>query len=498
MSLFINDDPTNFLFTRSAEEMTEEGLRKSIDAYALGGAKTVLLCGNALKAVYDSQVFDPMWKDVTSDKNGVLFYRGKKLERPYDILARNSRLLTENTKDPFGYRIRYGRSLGLRMFLSMRMNDVHNVHIPDNLLVPDFWREHPDYQVMHADAPYWFGLTFNYAIPAVYDYHLAMVREYLTRFAPDGLELDWMRMPYYFQPGTEAENAEILTRFLRSARRYADECAERSGHPVELLCRIPPRPEDARRMGFDVSTWAREKLINGVVLTSFWASTDFDMPIELWHTLLGEDVAVTAGLEILCRCTPDDVHACFNQKEMIFGFASSFYYRGSEGIYLFNHMEGPGSTPEHPGRTGMRNYGDYEAVLQTLGDRSRTEAQARRHVVTYLDRQAHAVGMPVDSILPLGMFPEGFAHIRINIGGSVCGRKAQCVFSCDNGEPTEFLVNSVPCKLEATGQTLFGRVENALVSELPEGVLKEGDNIVSFKGNPSLKITWCEIDLGMK
>ena len=490
MPFLLNQDLSDFALGHPGEKLNREELLKQIDLYETGGDCTVILNGNAQKTAYDSAVFESSWNGVDIHDDGKMFYRGKELPAPFDRITREVKQLFENVNDLFEVRIAHCRKNGYPIFLSMRMNDVHWVHDFDNVLVSDFWREHQDCLVTdYTDKEPWCYKTFDYAKKEVYDYHLALVREYLTRFDPDGLELDWMRTPYYFKPGWEVENAEILTKFLRDTRKIADECEIRKGHRIELIVRVPSRPEDARRMGFDVPAWGREKLIDRIIPTSYWGVTDFDIPLELWRSILGNDIKITACLEIMCRCTPYDKMDFTNDAAVVFGFASSYYYRGSDDIYLFNHMDETGTA------TGMKKTDDFRLVLQMLGKRECVEKQKRRHVVTFTDFLARAAGFAMDHILPLTI--EGsWKFLRLNLGGSVKGRDAKLVISCENGLPDEIRCGGVICQKteERFTDQLPGTVKDPVVYSIPDEALKEGDNILSFKGNGQ-KLLWCEINL---
>ena len=489
MAFLLNEDFENFAAHRPLDELNEYGIKKQIDLYSSGGSNILIYNGNGQKAVFDSEVFDPLWKDLDIKEDGRVFYRGKEVNNdplPFKNNALNTKILFENEKDPFGLRITYGRERGQKVYLSMRMNDVHWVENIDCTMVSDFWREHQDcLTAPFANRCQWWFHTFDYAKPEVYNYHLALVKEYLTRFDPDGFELDWMRTPYYFKPGWEIEKSKILTQFLQDTRKLANDCAARNGHPVEITVRVPAKPDDARRMGFDVPTWVNKQLVDRIVVTSYWGVTDFDIPLELWRQLLGNKVKITAGLEILCRGKATDQIDASNDAAIVFGFASSYYYRGSDDIYLFNHMDAS---------TGMKNMTDFLKVLKNVGDKEKTYRQKRRHIVSYTDHLARAIGTPFASILPLKI-GLGNQFIRINLGAMVKNRNAKLVISCENGLPDEIRCGDVICHKtdEQFTERLPGNIKNPVVYSIPDEALKEGDNVFSFVGAEKT-LLWCEVD----
>ena len=504
MAYLTNEDFGGFTGLRSEARMTAEELTEQMVFYAGNGGNTTILNLNAQKAFFDSKVMECSWNGLDFRDDGSVYYRGKKLADGLINtfqMAKNTKILFDNVEDPTALRIAAGRAHGSKVFLSMRMNDVHQVDNPNSVLVTDFWREHPEYRTMpYTPCSFWFGHTFNYAVPEVYDRMLALAREMLTRFLPDGLELDWMRSPYYFEPGTEFENAHILTDFTRAVRQIADECEKTAGHEIEIIARVPTRPQEALRMGFDVAAWCREKLVTRVIPSSYFSTVDADVPLELWRALLGSEIKITPGLESYLQEKPGTPYI-YTLPEIDFGFAATFYYRGADDIYLFNHMEH--ELPDFPPwRENMR------FIQSIIGDREKVERQRRRHLVTYSDYLTHPVGTVADGILPLDTGKDpGF--LRINVGGATSGRRARVILSCKNEFASSVLCNGKPCisdgkkievnppgeheMMEALRMQYADDIKFVMIWEIPAGVLKDGDNVLFFK--EKCVVTWCEIDI---
>ena len=96
---------------------------------------------------------------------------------------------------------------------------------------------------------------------------MALIVETLDRYDIDGLELDFMREPYLFSANKEAEGAPILTEWIRQVRKKVDAAAAKRGHPISLGVRAPSRPETASKMGIEAVDWAKEGLIDVLVVT---------------------------------------------------------------------------------------------------------------------------------------------------------------------------------------------------------------------------------------
>ena len=190
-----------------------------------------------------------------------------------------------------------------------------------------FWRKNP--QLRRKNCSGYFATCLDYAAQEVRDYFKALVTESLERYDIDGLELDFMREPSLFSAGKEAEGAPILTGWMREVRKLTTDAATRRGHPVHLGVRVPSRPEVASAMGLDALTWAKEGLIDLLVVTPRWATVEFDMPIPRWRQMLGASkVTLAGGLEVRYQSCPGGP-ASIVTPELAAGAAVSVLSRGA-------------------------------------------------------------------------------------------------------------------------------------------------------------------------
>ena len=290
--LVINEDNSHFFGTRQADDMTLEGLHAFVDQYAGTEASHLFLCPNAMRASFRSTTRDAIWDP-----------RGQDAPEPGfgGPWAANARLLHERGLDPYAVWIARCREKGLSPWLSMRMNDVHDVDNLKNFMHSTFWVEHPEYWRVPGGAG-WTDRALDYAVPEVREHNMAFIRELLERYDPDGLELDWMRFGYHFAPGKEAEGSTLLTQFMRDVRALTREWSEKRGHAIQLGARVPAHPDAASGLGMDGVAWAKEGLIDMLVPTPFWLSSDFDIPVELWRERMGDAagrVIIAPGLEFI-------------------------------------------------------------------------------------------------------------------------------------------------------------------------------------------------------
>jgi len=482
-TLILNEDDSHFFGFRSPEQMNLAGLHAFVDQYANTAVTHLFLCPNAMKASHRSQVRDAIWE----------FGEGQKL--PADEVAKNwcanARLLDERGLDPYAVWIARCREQKISPWLSMRMNDVHNVDDVDNYIHSSFWRKHPDYwRVPRGQG--WTDRALDYGIPEVREHAMAYVRELLERYDPDGLELDWMRFGYHFRPGQEAAGAALLTQFMRDVRVLTRQWSEKHGHTIQLGARVPTLPDAARGLGMDGVTWVREGLVDLLVPTPFWATTDFNIPLELWRDQIGSgatNIVLAAGAEILVRAYPaaKPIEADITSTR---GFAAACLHRGADAVYLFNYMD-PGPL------TGGKDA--YRALLQEGLSLETVTKKPRRHVVTY--RDTVAPGMSSDVVLPV----DGLKGGTFRIYSGPTSKKADAFvvagLAQSNGmAPSKFeiSINGNKCNPspDLTDLSLFSGVARALQHQCSSAALRDGYNEIQIKqlpGAPEQKIVWLEL-----
>jgi hypothetical protein len=410
--LMLNEDDSHFFGSRTVDKMTVEGLKELVDHYLCPQMKTLLFNPNCQRTSYDSRAWTPIWKGYDPDgpNDQPYFPKDTCLTVTDEFFIRrwphNSLMLHKKGIDPFAVWLDYTRSKGVAAWLTMRMNDVHDAQNEESYLHSEFWKKHKELRrVGYRPMVSWADAAFDYRHQAVRDYHLSLIDEFIQRWDFDGLELDWMRFGHHIAPGHEAEGRECLIQFMGEVRKRIDQAIHARNHPIKLSVRVPSRPDVAREMGMDAVTWARMGLIDLIVITPFWESMEFDMPIELWKDVLRDtDVELAAGLELNIRPfgTWSDGHF-FNTAETVRGAAASFLDRGADRIYLFNYMDS---------QTSVDSPQDQAEILRDAGELATAIAHPRRHISTYAD--VWPVGAMLRPILP--QKAEDYAAIRIPIG----------------------------------------------------------------------------------
>jgi hypothetical protein len=176
---------------------------------------------------------------------------------------------------------------------------------------------------------------------------VAIVAEVLRNYPVDGVELDFLRAPFYFRtayegkPATERQRG-LLTRLVQSIRRVVLRESERQGKPLLLAARVPVTTALCRRVGIEIASWFEEKLIDVLALGGGYVT--FDQPM--------------APLIALAHRHDVPVYPCLSESGLLYrpprgkgepmapaawnGAALRCWEAGADGIYVFNLFPGPG------------------------------------------------------------------------------------------------------------------------------------------------------------
>ena len=228
----------------------------------------------------------------------------------------------------------------------------------------------------------------------VRDHLLGVIRELLTNYDTEGIELD-LAAPggtaFHFPVDQGPEYAPLLTEYLAGIAAIA---RSRKGKPALLGVRVYPTEAMNHRHGMDVHTWLAEGIVDWVMPMFYpYFVLDCDMPIE-WLTAAAAD----AGVSVYARLQPwirddstgalDRVHA---DSETLRGAACNFLHKGCDGIYAHS-MSWPLGALER-------------GVLTELGHPEVMAGRSKRYLLRRRQEEAAALGY--DAALPFEIAKTG-------------------------------------------------------------------------------------------
>jgi hypothetical protein len=498
----LNEDDSHYYFSRAGQKLDAGIVASWVDGYAKTQVRELLLNPQAMRTVYPSKVWDPIWKDY--DPNGPddqpllksLPPEGRKGPRGWIHTAWQ---LFQDGIDPYRIWIDRSRQKKISPWISMRMNDSHGTYDEQSYLHNEFWRNNPQFRRVPYRSKELTDKSLDYAHKEVREHHMKLVKELVERYDFDGLELDWMRFAFHFRPGFEREGAPILTDFMTRVRRLLDKAEQKRGHKIKLGARVPSWPQTAAGMGMDAVTWARKGLLDMLVVTPF-LFIETDMPMELWKELLtGTGVTLAAGLDrfLLEYWNPPYPLYPENSLETARGAAISLLDRGADRIYLFNYFDAtPETACDSDGAIHPRN---YPTLLRELGSIETMIGKPRRHVITYSD--TWAPGQPRGIALPATVSKDELKEFRIHIGPKPESGKIMVALGLQadakiTKKALEVRVNGDLCgligpvKLPVPGPRI-----PAYGFEVPLSTVKRGNNLIEILPQMKITVGWVEIKI---
>ncbi len=373
--LLYNNDGSNILM--AYDSLTPALMNARIDPVIEGGVTTFLHNVNPGQNMgYPSSAARMFrWNGTGKAEGWNLLGRrmGENLER-----------LVRAGRDPVGLVMERARLRGCEALLSFRMNELHDVDKPASPLLSEFWKSHPQFRVGGYEG--WGKEALNYAVPRVREYFFSLLREVVERYDLDGLELDFMRFPYYFpyRPDSMEAWAGVMTAFVGRVRELTDSAGTARGRRILLAVRVPSSLAGCAHVGLDPAAWARRGLIDFLTAAPF-LSTETDIPIGEFKRACG-GLPVYACLEF----TIGDRQMTREEKRAA---AALLYGAGADGLYLFNYFV-----------AWDAGFAADTEVLSELRDPALLDGKDKQYTLAVPRFPVPGVSLP--GVLPLALVPD--------------------------------------------------------------------------------------------
>lgn len=295
------------------------------------------------------------------------------LSREGTFANNNLKSFIEQGTDGLRMSCNFARKHGLESIWTLRMNDIHDCFTPQYV---SQWKKDDPRRVMAKLADVselkdrrrlWSLVDFEHADvePRV----VAIIEDVLRNYPVDGIELDFLRAPFYFRTTYEGKPATdkqvgVLTRLVESIRKSVLAESERQGKPLLLAARVPVTKQLCNYIGIDVAGWLSASMIDVLSISGGYVA--FDQPVtELIE--LGHQNQVP-------------VYPCLSQSGLNYrpprgkeepqppaawnGAAARLWDAGADGIYSFNLFPGPGTTEQRDyAVTVLKNIGSKESLM---------------------------------------------------------------------------------------------------------------------------------------
>ncbi|MGB9597261.1 MAG: glycosyl hydrolase family 18 protein [Candidatus Poribacteria bacterium] len=304
----IDNDGTNLFVLKSP--LTEADLQWTVNQCPKS-VTTYMVCPNIIgKFCYPCSVGEPLPKEVA----------------PHLIDA------FERGEDYFGKLLTLLKQSGKEVFVTYRMNDVHNANDSDHWGISEFKKRNPELTVdpkaTKAGTGDWMSYCLDYSKKQVQNYVISSLKDIVDKYDIDGIQLDWMRFPRHLSgnsPQEVWEKRHALTEFSYSVRNMLDKLGQSRGKKILLSARIPTWLEGCKRLGVDVKEW--HKIIDFITVAPF-LSCDYHINFSEFRELFPEK-PIYAGTDM------NHSGRCHN-SESYRAWALCMFDQGADGINIFN------------------------------------------------------------------------------------------------------------------------------------------------------------------
>ncbi len=412
------------------------------------------------------------------------------------------------------------REIGINPWLTYRMNDYHDRNMPASMLFSDFYHEHPEIR-NGRDLPRrlwsWNEHAYDFKFEIVRKHNLDLINESLELYDPYGIELDFQREMCVVAYYETDEGLEIMNGFMREVDAIVKKAEERWGHKIKCAVRVMPDYHFNFEYGLDVMKWVQEGIVDTVVISGRFQSTDTDMPIKMWKTMLepfGAELFASIEWNI---CAHEDAAMLPPNIETFTACAANAFSQGADKFYIYNYYVGfnvefdrNGEYDFDPAKS-VKSREQYWTVINHLGNYDDILKLNRRHVVTLKDRipywhrntYIHAPENRAINQLPLTFCKTGV--FRLYTGDIPTDAKVTFRFSVDDAEKAlanipDVWMNSIQCEYIGSEKDERFTPHTLLCYRVPASAFKPC--MVAFISSPNdeadITSRWVDIHVKVK
>ncbi len=426
----INQDADGFM--RGCNNVTEQQLIDYAKGFGGSHCTDYVICLNNTNATFKSDT----WTDL-DDKYHQKVENGQPVDYTSEPMILSAHYLNCIAGlDYIDLWCKTFPTVGINPWLSFRMNDAHHLALNASYLLSDYFHEHKEIRrVQNASlVNSYYNYCQDYQYELVRNHMLDLIGEALSKYDAYGIELDWMREMWLWHFGGEYEGLEILNGFMHDVEALVAKYEEKYGHEIKIGVRVATTPKTNYDFGLDITTWASEGIIDVVTTSGRYTTTDNDVPVALWKSILdpyGVDFWYCIEGNV---CPSASATSGGHTLETYCGTAASAFSQGADKVYLFNYMRSVSTTLTEKDRytTTDPAYGvstgiGYWNVISTIGSYDKLMTRNRRVVLTFNDIEQ--VWVNSNQQLPKNAMPGTGASLHMPMGDIPNGAQAFVKFS---------------------------------------------------------------------
>ena len=440
-------------------------------------------------------------------------------------LASRLRELGQQGTDDLKLVIEACRKQGIEVFWSMRMNDIHD-NAKDEAEIAQWKKDHrhllmgrpEDKKTYPPTDPRHIWTFVDYAHPEVRDLMVETFKEVLEDYDVDGVDLDFLRHPAFFQetrlfqPATQP-HLEMMTDLVGRIRKEVLAASRRKRKPILMSVRILPTLDQNRHFGFDIQRWVSQGYVDLIVVGGGY--DPFTMPAKDMIDR-GHEWGVP-------------VYVCLSSSGFFHSIAGGRFFRSSTDASQWNQSQ-PDASDEialqswraaaanawHAGADGIMTFNLFpkyagsratkmaRRVWKEIGDPEKLAYQDKLYVVENLESMN--VGFMMGSVPAEGRLP-----IEVKPGAAV----QRVLPVADDLAGAEDRVESLRLRLRLTGLgaddavavgineerlNLMRREPDWMIGEVPARAMRQGPNLlrIELAAAASSSLTLSAIELEVK
>ena len=439
-------------------------------------------------------------------------------------VATRLRDLKKEGTDDLKLVIEASRKQGIEVFWSMRMNDIHDNAKNESEIAQ--WKrdqphllmgKHEDKKKYPTTSPYYFWTFVDYAHPEVRDVIIKTFKDVLNSYDVDGVDLDFLRHPAFFQetrdfkPVTK-QHLELMTDLVRQIRKEVLDASSRRGKAILLSVRILPTLDQNRYFGFDIQNWVKQGYVDLIVVGGGY--DPFTMPakdmIDRGHQW-GVPVYVCLSSSGFTHTIADGRFfstdtSQWNQSnakasdlvtlQCWRAAAANAWFLGADGIMTFNLF------PRYPGSRATEM---ARQVWKEIGDPKKLRYQDKLYAIDNLkdmDVGFMMGSVPVNDRLPIEIKKGGLAECMLPIADDLAANKED-IESLDIRLKLTGLTGNeaITVKINEEHLNLKKGESDWLIGKIPAGVIRQGQNLLKVKlekPKSSLILSAVEVEIRYK